>query len=285
MPPVQALPRRLDWVNISVLALVHLLAVAGAAWLAFEFHWMTLALAGVWAFASGLSITGGYHRLFAHPTYRGSWPLRAFYLLFGAASVQNSALKWASDHRWHHAQTDRERDPYNIRLGFWWAHLGWVLVKEPPPDLANVADLRADPLVRFQHRGYVALAVLMGAALPAGIAALWGDALGGLLVAGCLRLTGIYHATFSINSVAHTIGKRTYDRNASAGDSAITALITLGEGYHNFHHRFPADYRNGIRAWHYDPTKWWIWTADKIRLARDLRRTPADAIARARAAA
>ena len=109
-------------------------------------------------------------------------------------------------------------------------------------------------------------------------AALWEDAQGGFLVAGCLRLALVYHSTFLINSVAHSIGTHPYDRT-------ISALITLGEGYHNFHHRIQGDCRNGIRFWQFDPTKCWIWTAAKARLAGDLCRTPPELIARARAMA
>ena len=275
--------RKLDWTNTAVLAGAHLLAVAAIVWMVHAFRWQTLVLGILWFWLCGVSITGGYHRLFAHPTYRCSWPLKLFYLLFGAASVQNSALKWSSDHRRHHAHTDEESDPYNIRKGFWWAHVGWVLVKEPaPPDFENVKDLQADPLLRFQHRFYVPLALLAGWGLPCAIAALWGDALGGLLVAGFLRLSFQYHATFSVNSVAHTLGSRPYARLTTAGDSFVTAIVTLGEGYHNFHHRFPMDYRNGVRFYHFDPTKWWVWSFSLVGLVRNIQRTPLQQILEAR---
>ena len=276
--------RRMDWVNLSVIAAVHLLALAGVFWMIFHFSWWTLGLGLVWGAACGLSITGGYHRLFAHPTYRASWPLRLFYLLFGAASVQNSALKWASDHRRHHASTDQAADPYNIQKGFWWAHVGWVLVREDVAGFDNAQDLQADPLIRFQHRFYVLLALAMGFLLPMLLAEAWGDAVGGLLVAGFLRLFLQYHATFSVNSVAHCLGGQPYSRATSARDSFLTALITLGEGYHNFHHRFPTDYRNGVRFYHFDPTKWWVWCWARLKVIRDVRRTSPQAIAEAREA-
>ena len=288
MGPGMAIPwRQIDWINLSVLAGVHTLGATAIVLAVLEPPcWPTLALAAIWGTCCGLAICGGYHRLFAHPTYRGTFLLRAFYLLFGAASVQNSALKWSSDHRRHHTFTDDGPDPYNIRRGFWWAHIGWVLVKEPAPaDFSNARDLQADSLVSLQHRFYVPLALGVGIVLPAIIAASWGDALGGLMLAGFLRLALQYHATFSINSMAHYIGKRPYDPKASARDSILTALVTFGEGYHNFHHRFPLDYRNGIRGFHYDPTKWWIWTCERLALARDLKRTPARLIAQARMAA
>lgn len=275
---------RLDWVNVLFIAAAHLLAAAGVVRLFSErASWATTGLGLAWFALCGLSITGGYHRLFAHGSYRAAWPLRLVYLLFGAGAAQNSALKWSADHRVHHAHTDEERDPYNIRRGFWWAHIGWIFVKSDKRDHdALVRDLASDPLVAFQHRHYVPLAVVFGALLPAGIAALWGDALGGLLVAGFLRLVLQWHATFSINSFAHWLGHQPYGAGTSARDSAITALISLGEGYHNFHHRFQADYRNGVRWHQFDPTKWFVWTMEKLGVTRDLRRTPTDAIARAR---
>lgn len=275
--------KKLDPVNVVFLAVAHTLAVVAIVYMAaVQFSWWTIGLALLWFGLCGLSITGGYHRLFAHPTYKARWALRAFYLFFGAASVQNSALKWSADHRRHHARTDTDEDPYNIARGFWWAHIGWVLFKDAQVEMKGVNDLEADPLVRFQHRFYVPLAILSGAALPFCIGLLWGDPIGALLVAGFLRLVIQWHSTFSVNSFAHKIGSRPFRPGLSARDSFWTALITLGEGYHNFHHSFPMDYRNGFRWYQIDPTKWFIWTASHIGLTRNLRRTSKARIRKAR---
>lgn len=276
--------RKLDLTNLTFLATAHAMALFAIVYMAvFHFSWWTVGLACVWLTLTGVSITGGYHRLFAHPTYQASRVVRGFYLLFGSAAVQNSALKWAADHRTHHQNTDQDADPYNIKKGFWWAHIGWVLHKEMAPrDLAAVRDLQADPLVRLQHRYYAPIALVMGGLVPAALGLLWGDVLGALLVAGFLRLVVLWHATFSINSVAHLIGKQPYSLKTSARDSFWTALISLGEGYHNFHHRFQSDYRNGVRWYHFDPTKWWIWSLSKVGLTRSLKRVPARSILRAR---
>jgi len=275
--------KRLDWTNTLFIAASHLLAVAGIVWLSLNWSWGIAIMAIVWFAFCGISITGGYHRLFSHPTYKAAWPLRLFYLLFGAASVQNSALKWSADHRVHHKYTDEEKDPYNINLGFWWAHIGWVLTRaKDPVDLRIVADLQKDPLVMNQHKYYLLWAVMGGAILPTIVGFLLGDAIGGLLVIGFLRLVFQWHATFSINSVAHTIGKQPYDTESSSRDSWITAIITWGEGYHNFHHRFQGDYRNGVRWFHLDPTKWFVFSLSKIGVTRDLRRVSEQAIQRAK---
>jgi stearoyl-CoA desaturase (delta-9 desaturase) len=274
--------QKLDWTNTLFLIAVHVLGLFGIYWLAWEhFSWWTLGLGLAWFAACGVSITGGYHRLFSHPTYKAAWPLRLFYLLFGSASVQNSALKWSADHRAHHGHVDTVRDPYNIYQGFWWAHIGWVL-RHSPDNLDNVGDLKKDPLVRFQHEHYVLLALVFGALLPVGLGFLWGDPIGALLVAGFTRLMIQYHATFAVNSFAHMLGTQPYSTATSARDSFITAIITLGEGYHNFHHSFQMDYRNGVRWWQLDPTKWFVWTLSKAGVTRDLRRAAPDRIRAAR---
>ncbi|MHC4939078.1 MAG: acyl-CoA desaturase [Planctomycetota bacterium] len=276
--------RRLNYTNTLFLGAAHLIAAGAVLYMVWvHFSWWTVGLALIWGVLCGLAITGGYHRLFAHPTYKTAWPIRFFYLMFGAASVQNSALKWSADHREHHAETDHDHDPYNAQRGFWWSHIGWVLFeRERPIAYRRVRDLVRDPLVRFQHRYYMGLALVFGAALPFAIGLLWGDPFGALLVAGFLRLVVQWHATFSINSLAHQLGTQPYSTSNSARDSWVTALVTFGEGYHNFHHRFQGDYRNGVRWFHFDPTKWWVWTLSKIGLAWDLRRMPAEAIRRAR---
>ncbi len=280
---------RLHWTNFSFVVFAHLAAAFAIVYLCvFTFSFWTIGFGVLWGTLCGLSITGGYHRLFSHGAYEASWPLRLFYLLFGAASVQNSALSWAADHRVHHAHTDREPDPYSVQHGFWWAHIGWVLCK--PKNIGDrkrkslVRDLEADPLIRFQHRFYVPLALLFGAGAPAAIGTAWGDPLGAMLVAGFLRLVVQWHATFSVNSFAHLVGSKPYEKSSSARDSLLVALMTMGEGYHNFHHRFQADYRNGVRWYHFDPTKWWVWSASRLGLARKLRRVPKDRIRAALAA-
>ena len=278
---------RLNWTNFLFLTAAHLLAVVAIVYMAFvHFSWWTVGLGLTWGLLCTLSISGGYHRLFAHVAYKAAWPLRAFYLAFGAASVQNSALSWAADHRVHHSHTDSDQDPYNIRRGFWWAHIGWVVCRGERKGRGKlVNDLESDPLVSFQDRHYLLLATLFGALVPMAIGATWGDPLGGLLVGCFLRLVVQWHVTFSVNSFAHLFGRQTYSATSTARDSVLLALVTLGEGYHNFHHRFQADYRNGVRWRDFDPTKWWIWSASRVGLARDLRRAPAERVEAARRSA
>lgn len=232
--------------------------------------------------ATGLSITLGYHRLFAHMSFQALWPVRLITLIFGAAAFENTALAWVSDHRRHHKHVDHDDDPYDISKGFWHAHIGWILFKlDPEPPLDNVADLRKDPLVMWQDRYYLPLALGVGFLVPASLGYLhsgWLGALGGFLLGGVARITAVQHMTFFINSLCHTIGRQPYSDRCSARDSWIMAIFTFGEGYHNYHHEFQHDYRNGVKWWQWDPTKWTIWTLEKLHLVRGLRRVPEEKI-------
>lgn len=272
----------LNPINVALLGSVHVLALATiAACVVRPPAPQTVAFACTWYWLSGLSITAGYHRLLSHRSYDCAPAVVFCYLLFGAAAVQNSALKWAADHRRHHAHTDDDDDPYDARRGLWWSHLGWVLQDGAASDYSNVRDLLANRLIAWQDRYYLPLAVIMCAGLPALIATAWRDPLGGVLWAGVVRLVVQYHATFAVNSVAHRFGRRPYSSTTSARDNALIAVFTMGEGYHNFHHRFPSDYRGGARWSDYDPTKWLVYGLAFAGLAFNLKRVPAGNIERA----
>lgn len=241
----------------------------------------TLTFLGIW-FAVGLSVTAGYHRLFAHKTYQAAWPVRLFFLVFGAAALENSVLNWAADHRVHHTHVDEERDPYNITKGFWWAHIGWIFFENEAPSPTIVRDLSDDPLVAWQARWYGLIGLGVAFGIPLLVGVLTGNILGCLLIGGVLRVVVSHHTTFFINSLCHMIGKQPYSREHSARDSGVMAVLAFGEGYHNYHHSFPFDYRNGVKPWHFDPAKWVIWLLSKVGLTKDLRRAPEAAVLKAK---
>ncbi|OJD37976.1 acyl-desaturase [Diplodia corticola] len=236
-------------------------------------------------FFTGLSITAGYHRLWSHTSYSAAVPLRIFLAAFGAGAIEGSIRWWSRDHRAHHRYTDTDKDPYSVRKGLWYSHMGWILMKQNPRRIGrtDISDLNADPIVIFQHRHYVKCALAMGVVFP-GLAAwlLWDDLRGGIVYAGILRVFFVQQATFCINSLAHWIGEQPFDDRNSPRDHWITALATLGEGYHNFHHEFPSDYRNAIEWWQYDPTKWSIWLWKQAGLAHDLKQFRANEIEKGR---
>lgn len=265
----------INWTNTVFLILTPLVGIIGTTLLCIygAVHWQTWLFAGFLTFITGLAVTAGYHRLLSHQTYQCNRFVRLILLLFASACFEGSALEWCTDHRNHHRYVDTDKDPYSIKKGFWYAHIGWLIHLDPSKrDFSNVEDLKKDPFVRFQHRFFVPLGILIGFILPMAVGALWGEALPALVIAGALRIVFNHHITFAVNSVCHTFGKRTYSTEQSAVDNWFTALFTYGEGYHSYHHRFPIDYRNGIRAYHYDPTKWFINALAWLGLATNLKK-------------
>ena len=217
----------------------------------------------------------GYHRLWTHRSYQARLPLRIFLALIGAGALQLLIRKWARDHRAHHRFVDTHRDPYNSRRGLFYSHIGWILSYDEHNFGRGIdlSDLDGDPVVVWQQRTYYPLAGLTGFLLPAAIAGLlWDDWYGGFLYAGCLRVVLVWHISYCINSLAHWTGTQQYSDRNTARNNIVMALFSLGEGYHNFHHVFPADYRNGVNWYDVDPTKWWIWLWERLGLAWDLRR-------------
>jgi stearoyl-CoA desaturase (delta-9 desaturase) len=277
--------RRKDWVNILFLTLTPVVGVVGTALYTWRvgFHpWMLVLFVTMYLLV-GLSICAGYHRFFSHKSYEASPVVQVFFAVFGAMAAQNSILRWSSSHRIHHHYVDKDWDPYNIRRGFWWAHILWIFYADPANEnLDNAADLAANPVVRWQQRWTKFLLLGVGFGLPTLVGALFGDPIAGLLWGGFLRIVVIHHTTFFVNSLAHQLGERRYGDEVSARDNWMVALLTLGEGYHSFHHRFPADFRNGIRWFHWDPAKWFIRALRFSGLASELRATPEPLIERAR---
>ena len=282
---------RIEWVTSIFLIGTALLSLTVVPW----FLWTKYSQVEGWGFiwplaifyyyATGFSITLGYHRLFSHLSFKAKWPVKLFVALFGAASFENSILDWSADHRIHHKHVDEDEDPYDISKGFFYAHIGWLLFRlKPKPPVNNVKDLEADPLVMWQHRYVQWIGLVVGFIMPAVLgwsyATLRGfehpgmTALAAFLIAGLLRTVVVQQGTFCINSLCHMVGRQPYSTTHSARDSAIVALLTFGEGYHNYHHEFQHDYRNGVKAWQFDPTKWIIWTLSKVGLAEVLRRVP-----------
>jgi stearoyl-CoA desaturase (delta-9 desaturase) len=270
---------------VIFLILTPVLALLGSIWhgITYGITWIEMSIFFVWYFACGLSITVGYHRLFSHKSHQTVLPLRIFYALFGAGAFQNSILEWCSDHRRHHKETDQEGDPYNAKRGFWWSHFFWILVDEQDGevDYSNVRDLQKDWVIRLQHRFIFSIGFLFGMVAPAIVGYALGGiptAIGGFVWGGLVRTVFVHHGTFLINSAAHVWGKQSYTTSNSSKDSLWLAFFTFGEGYHNFHHAFQADYRNGIRWWQWDPSKWWIKAWSLVKFNSNLKKTPKSSI-------
>ncbi|MBI1979492.1 MAG: fatty acid desaturase, partial [Elusimicrobia bacterium] len=274
-----------DWPTTLFLIISHVIGFVGTGIYVYfnGIHPLEVFSFSLFYVLTGLSITAGYHRYFAHRSYECHALLRLFYLIFGACAYENTALRWASDHRMHHKHVDTDLDPYNIKKGGWYAHIGWVFLDGSQfRNLDNVSDLKNDPLVLWQSKYYILIATLIGTVAPFLIGLCIGRPWGGLLWGGFFRVAFVHHTTFFINSLAHMFGRQTYTDMDSSRDNGWLAFLTYGEGYHNYHHKFQADYRNGIRWYQWDPTKWTIALCAWLRLARRLNRTPPQKILSAR---
>jgi len=276
------------WLNVTVFVVTFLFAAIAVPYRAIThgFDSAEIIMALLCFIYCGMSITAGYHRLWSHKTYQAHWSLRIIYALGGAFALQNSILHWSSDHRVHHKHVDNnDVDPYSAKKGFWYSHIGWMLREYQShryTNYDNVRDLQKDPIVQWQHKHYLLLTLGLNFGIPLAFGLWHGDVISSLLLVGFLRLVLSHHTTFFINSLAHIWGKQTYTERNTARDNGLLAFLTFGEGYHNFHHIFENDYRNGIRWWHFDPTKWLIKGCNYLGLTHTLRKTPEDKIEKAR---
>ncbi len=263
-------PEPINWPFLGFVLSYHVLLIALLPFVIGDLSWAAAWLFAITFIIGGLSITAGYHRLFSHRAYRAH-PVYEWATLVGSTlAFQWTALSWAHDHRLHHQYVDTDKDPYSIKKGFWYAHMLWMISYRQDFQETRVADLIKNPRVMFQHRYYLPLAIGTNLAVW-GIGCLFMPPLVALYAGFVVRIFALHHCTWSINSLAHTIGSKTYAKELSAADNALLSLVTFGEGYHNYHHAFQADYRNGVRWYHFDPTKWLVWLASKLGLTRELK--------------
>lgn len=275
--------KHVNWLNCFFILGIPMMGCVAALWTPLRLS--TAIWAVVFYFWTGLGITAGYHRLWAHKSYSARTPLKLFLALVGGGAVEGSIRWWSRDHRAHHRYTDTNKDPYSVRKGLLYSHIGWMVMKQNPKRIGrtDISDLNEDPVVVWQHKNYLQVVAFMGLVFPTLVAGLgWGDWMGGFIYAGILRIFFVQQATFCVNSLAHWIGEQPFDDRNSPRDHVITALVTLGEGYHNFHHEFPSDYRNAIQWHQYDPTKWCIWVWSKLGLAYNLKQFRSNEIEKGR---
>jgi len=216
------------------------------------------------------AITGGYHRYFAHRGYRTGRVFQFVLAFLGCTAVQKGPLWWAGGHRHHHRYSDRDEDMHSPRHGFWWSHQGWIFDgRFDDTDPSKIPDFARFPELVWLNRWHVVPPLMLAVALYAlgGLQALvWGFA---------ISTTLLWHATYSINSLAHRWGRQVYETGDDSRNNLWLALLTLGEGWHNNHHRYPASARNGFTRWELDVTYGILRALEKLGLVWDLREPPA----------
>ena len=225
----------------------------------------------LWAFIlwpiSGLGITAGVHRLWAHRSYDATFSLRVMLMLMNSMANQGSIWHWSRDHRVHHKHSETTSDPHNATRGFFFAHMGWLFVKKDKDVIEagkrlNFDDLQSDPVVTFQKALDPWFALFMCFIFP-GLVSLWGwgePFWNGYFVAGALRYVAVLHFTWLVNSAAHLYGDHPYDDSIYSAENPIVSVLAVGEGWHNWHHKYPFDYAAsefGVSR-QFNPTKFMI---------------------------
>lgn len=252
-----------------LISVVSLIAVPIFSWF-YDYSWVDWTVFGVFYVITGLGITVGYHRFLSHRSFTSPSFVKIVLLIAGGWAMENSAFKWCSDHVRHHAKVDQEDDPYNAKRGFWYSHLLWIFHKTPGANDKYEAIFRKDRWVMWQHRYYLPI-VLSGFAIPVIIGYLhrgWVGAASGLILGGVARAFLVLNSTFCINSICHLWGDQPHGSANTSRDSWLVSLVTFGEGYHNYHHNYPRDYRNGPKWYNFDPSKWLIFSLIVLRLAK-----------------
>jgi stearoyl-CoA desaturase (delta-9 desaturase) len=261
------------------------LVVAGLLAWGGTLHWQDLLVLGITYTLTGLGITVGYHRLFTHRSFKTKRSVRALLAVLGSMAVEGPVLEWVATHRKHHRFSDHQGDPHSPHVdhapgwrgalhGLWHAHVGWMLRGK---DMANpgryAKDLLADRDLRFISRTFP-LWVVVGLAVPFALGvALTGSLVGGftgMLWGGAVRIFLLHHATFSINSLCHSFGRRPFTTRDQSRNLAWLAPLAFGEAWHNNHHAFPTSARHGLKRWQIDPGAWLIAALERSRLAWDV---------------
>jgi len=275
------------WRNVILFVFLHIGTLVGLYQVIFTAKWLTLGWIMVCWAISGVAITAGSHRLWAHRSYKAKLPLRVLLVAMNCVAFQNDIIEWSRDHRCHHKWTDTDADPHNVNRGFFFSHMGWLMTKKHPKIKEmgvklDLSDLTSDPLLAFQRKYYLPLVVIGCFIFPTAVpVALWGEsALVAFYTAALFRYCITLHATWFINSAAHTFGYRPYDVNISPAESVWTTVTAFGEGGHNYHHTFPQDYRTSEMSAIFNTTKLFIDLFAKIGWAYDLKTVSDEAVAR-----
>lgn len=273
---------QVDWLRALPFVALHLacLAVIWVGWSP-----VAVLVAGLLYLVRMFAITGFYHRYFSHRAFKTSRFMQFVFALLGATAVQRGPLWWASMHRHHHANSDRVEDAHSpVHHGFFWSHVGWFLSDAHfATRTERVKELAAFPELRFLDRFDVVVPLLLAAGIYAlgawleSIRPEWGTNGWQMLVWGFVISTVLlYHATFSVNSLAHHWGSRRYQTADQSRNNVLIALFTLGEGWHNNHHHYPGAARQGFYWWEIDITWYGLKALQALGLIRELRSIPAE---------
>ncbi|XP_024938272.1 acyl-CoA Delta(11) desaturase isoform X2 [Cephus cinctus] len=280
--------RRIVWRNVIIFAYLHLASLYGIYLAITSAKLMTLIFAFALYQCSGLGITAGAHRLWAHRSYKAKWQLRLILTVFNTLAFQDSAIDWARDHRVHHKYSETDADPHNAKRGFFFAHVGWLLCRKHPDvkekgEGIDMSDLESDPILAFQRKYYIYLMPVICFMLPTVIPVyLWNETwTNAYFIPAILRYTFTLNMTWLVNSAAHLFGGKPYDKFINPAENKSVAIVALGEGWHNYHHVFPWDYKTAeLGNYRYNLTTAFIDFFARIGWAYDLKSVSSDMVRR-----
>lgn len=276
------------WKNVIAMIYLHFGGLYGC-FLFFKLH--ETAYTSFWYIFMGLctsmGITAGAHRLWCHRTYKAKWPLRFLLMLSQTLAYQNHIYEWVRDHRVHHKFTDTDADPHNARRGFFFSHIGWLLVRKHPDVIkkgatVDMSDLEKDPIVVFQRRWYYVLLVFVCIIIPVWIPCyFWNEKFITSWYMNLGRYVWTLNSTWLVNSAAHMWGMKPYDVNIQPTENLFVSLFAFGEGWHNYHHVFPWDYKTGeLGGYKTNLTTAFIDFCALLGQAYDLKTVPEEMIAK-----
>ncbi|XP_001602540.1 acyl-CoA Delta(11) desaturase [Nasonia vitripennis] len=275
----------LIWPNILGITLLHILGFYYFLTFPYLLHWKSFLWGYLVSIMGGFGVTGGAHRYWTHKSYKANMPFRIILMICYCISGQNTLYDWVRDHRVHHKFSETDADPHNSNRGFFFAHVGWLMMRKHPEVIrkgreVDMSDVLADPVVAFAQKYFVPLKLLFAFIIPVLVPVyFWDESLRIAIVSQWfLRYMLLLNFTWSVNSAAHLWGNKPYDKKISPVENRLVAFLSMGEGWHNYHHVFPWDYKaaelgdynlNGTTAV-IDFFAWLGWVWDRKQPSADL---------------
>ncbi|XP_065158309.1 acyl-CoA Delta-9 desaturase-like [Atheta coriaria] len=238
------------WLNVFMLSMIHVAALYGFYLKFLNVNIYTRLFAIFYCHVSGCGVTAGRHRYFSHRSFKGNRAVDILLAMMACTTFEQSIYTWCRDHRLHHKHSETDADPYNSNRGFFFCHVGWILVrkhkdvKEKGKSI-DMSDLLDNPVVMFEYKYCLQLALIFTVLIPTLVPwYFWNESLAVTFFYGTVyRFVLILHITWSVNSFAHLYGMRNYDKHINPAENTYVSTISMGEGFHNYHHTFPWDYK------------------------------------------
>ncbi|KAK3911752.1 Acyl-CoA desaturase 1 [Frankliniella fusca] len=277
--------RQFVWHNIVLIFLTHFLALWSTCTYIGDIDRKTVLFCVLLGGIGGIGVTAGCHRMWSHRAYKAKLPLRVLLALSFSVAGQNSILEWVRDHRVHHKFTETDADPHNVKRGFFFAHVGWLMQRKHPDVLrqgrkVDMSDVEADPVVQWHEKYFLPLKILLCFIVPTLIPVYcWNEKWHiSFFSTAVVRYVCLLNFTWLVNSAAHMFGDKPFDKRINPAENKFVSFLALGEGWHNYHHVFPWDYKTSEYSYYFNVTTFWIDLFARLGLAYDLKTATPDMV-------